>query len=146
MVSFTPRSLYHRGKSPRYTLDRRLGGHQIWSGWHGEVKILSPHRDSNSDPLVVHPVASCYTDCAIPAHLYYIVDCIIYTLHNILLIYYDNYFHILRLIKIRPSFLVKFRINWQNYEIIRSQLVKIKRYICVNYSPYLQLNKLHLPE
>jgi hypothetical protein len=27
----------------------------------------SPYRDSNSDPSVLHPVASCHTDCAIPA-------------------------------------------------------------------------------
>jgi hypothetical protein len=26
MVNFTPRPLYPRGKSPRYPLDRRLGG------------------------------------------------------------------------------------------------------------------------
>jgi hypothetical protein len=36
VVSFTPRPLYPRGKSPLYPLDRRLGGP------HGEVKILAP--------------------------------------------------------------------------------------------------------
>jgi hypothetical protein len=32
MVNFTPRPLYPRGKSPRYPLDRRLGGPQSRSG------------------------------------------------------------------------------------------------------------------
>jgi len=32
MVSFTPRPLYLHGKSPRYSLDRRLGGPQSRSG------------------------------------------------------------------------------------------------------------------
>jgi hypothetical protein len=31
------------------------------------IENSCPHRDSNSDPLVVHHVASRYTDCAIPA-------------------------------------------------------------------------------
>jgi hypothetical protein len=38
MVSFTPRPLYTRRKSPRYPLDRRLGGTQSPSGRHGEEK------------------------------------------------------------------------------------------------------------
>jgi hypothetical protein len=46
------------GKSPRYPFYRRLGGPQSRSG---------PYRDSNSDPAVVQPVASHYTDNAIPA-------------------------------------------------------------------------------
>jgi hypothetical protein len=58
VVNFTPRPLYPRGKSPRYPLDRRLGGPQSQSGRFGEMKILDPHRDSNSDSSVVQPVAS----------------------------------------------------------------------------------------
>jgi hypothetical protein len=35
VVSFTPLSLYPRGKSHRYPLDRRLGGPQSRSGLRG---------------------------------------------------------------------------------------------------------------
>jgi hypothetical protein len=35
-----------------------------------EKKHSLPHRDSNSDPPVVQPVASRYTDCAIPDPYY----------------------------------------------------------------------------
>jgi hypothetical protein len=34
--------LYPQGKSPRYPLDRRLGGSHSLSGWHAEEKILDP--------------------------------------------------------------------------------------------------------
>jgi hypothetical protein len=68
VVSFMPRPLYPRGKSPRYPLDRRLAEPQSRSGRRGEEKILDPTPDSNSDPLVVQPVTSRYTDCAILAH------------------------------------------------------------------------------
>jgi hypothetical protein len=44
-----------------YPFDRRLGGPQNLSGLHGEVNILAPHWDSNYEPSVVQPVASCYT-------------------------------------------------------------------------------------
>jgi hypothetical protein len=33
--------------------------------WKGEKSC--PYQDWNSDPSAVQPVASCYTDCAIPA-------------------------------------------------------------------------------
>jgi hypothetical protein len=50
-----------RGKSPRYPLNRGLGGAQNRSGRCGEGKILAPCQDSNSNPLVILPVASRYT-------------------------------------------------------------------------------------
>jgi hypothetical protein len=40
VVNFTPWPLYSRVKSPRYPLDRRLGGPQSRSGRFGEEKIL----------------------------------------------------------------------------------------------------------
>jgi hypothetical protein len=60
VVCFTPRPLY-----PRYSLNRRLDGPLSRSGRHGDVKILA---SIGTNPLVVQPVASRYTDhtaCAI---------------------------------------------------------------------------------
>jgi hypothetical protein len=42
VVSFTPRPLYPKGKSPRYPIYRKLGGTQNWFGRHGDEKILEP--------------------------------------------------------------------------------------------------------
>jgi len=42
VVSFTPRLLYHQGKSPWYPLCRRLGGPQSFSGRGGEEKSSQP--------------------------------------------------------------------------------------------------------
>jgi hypothetical protein len=67
VVSFTPLPLYPQGKSSQYPLTRRLGGPQNWSRLCGEEKILDPTRTPNSDPSVVQPVASRYTDYAILA-------------------------------------------------------------------------------
>jgi hypothetical protein len=41
MVSFTPLPLYLRGKSSRYSIDRRLDGPQSRSGRCGEEKNLA---------------------------------------------------------------------------------------------------------
>jgi hypothetical protein len=46
VVSFTCQPLYPQGKSPCYSLDRRLGGPQSRSGRDDEEKIPSPYRDS----------------------------------------------------------------------------------------------------
>jgi hypothetical protein len=42
VVSFAPRPLYLQGKSPRYPLDRRLGGPRSHSGRGGEEKNSKP--------------------------------------------------------------------------------------------------------
>jgi hypothetical protein len=42
-----------------------VGPRAVWTTWRSEN--FCPHQDSNSDPLVVLPIASCYTDCAIAA-------------------------------------------------------------------------------
>jgi hypothetical protein len=47
VARFTPRSLYPRGKSPRYPLDRRPGGLHSRSGRGSEEKHLCPYRESN---------------------------------------------------------------------------------------------------
>jgi hypothetical protein len=63
VVSFTPRTLYPRGKSPRYPSDLWVP-ELIWTTWKGEKSC--PFRDSNSVPWAAQPVASHYTDWAIP--------------------------------------------------------------------------------
>jgi hypothetical protein len=59
----------------RFTPGKRASGTRWIGGWVGpragldamdRRKILPP-QDSNTDPSVVQPVASRYTDCAIPA-------------------------------------------------------------------------------
>jgi hypothetical protein len=63
VVSFTLRPLYPQGKSPRYPLDKRLGGPQSRSGHSGE--------ENNSQPPESNPrtnlYPSRYTDWAIAA-------------------------------------------------------------------------------
>jgi hypothetical protein len=41
VVDFMPRPLHPRGKSPRYPLDRKVGGPQIRSGQSGEEKKIT---------------------------------------------------------------------------------------------------------
>jgi hypothetical protein len=59
---------YPPAPRPRYPFYRRLGGPQSRSGRYGEVNIfLTLDLNSRPPPPVVQPVASRYTDWAIPA-------------------------------------------------------------------------------
>jgi hypothetical protein len=49
-------------KEPPYPLDNWMDRPQSRCGRFGEVNNSCTYRGSNSDPLVVHPVASCYID------------------------------------------------------------------------------------
>jgi hypothetical protein len=62
VVGFPPQPIYPQGKSPFYTLDRRLGGPQSRSGRGGEEKNSQPSPGSNPRTPIVHPVAQRYTD------------------------------------------------------------------------------------
>jgi hypothetical protein len=59
VVSFKPRTFYSQGKNPRYPLDRRLGGPQIWSGRDGEEK--NSQLPPELEPPIIHSVAQRYT-------------------------------------------------------------------------------------
>jgi hypothetical protein len=86
VVSFTPRPIYLRGKSPRYPLDRRLSGPQNRSGERGEEKILDTTGTRTPTTLSSSPVPSRYTDYATPVpvvdkyelNLYYIIFFLIF--------------------------------------------------------------------
>jgi hypothetical protein len=67
VVSFTPLPLYPRGKRLRYPLNRRLGKPQSRSGRHGVEKIIDPTGIRTPTSSVVQPMASRYTDWAIPS-------------------------------------------------------------------------------
>jgi hypothetical protein len=59
VVSFTHQPLYPQGKSPWYSLDRRLGEPQSWSGYDGVEK--NSQTLSGLKPPIIQPVAQCYT-------------------------------------------------------------------------------------
>jgi hypothetical protein len=61
VVSFASLPLYPRGKSPRYPLDRRLGGPHSRSGRFGEEKILDPTGIRTPTPRSSSTVANRYT-------------------------------------------------------------------------------------
>jgi hypothetical protein len=66
-AALTPR------KEPPVPIGKKAGWalEPVWTTWRKENSL--PYRDSNSDPSVVQPVASRYTDYAIPAPY----DCVV---------------------------------------------------------------------
>jgi hypothetical protein len=63
VVSFTPRLLYPREKSRRYTLDRLGGPQPIWRLWSREKSLALTRNRTPS----IKPTVCCCTDWAIPA-------------------------------------------------------------------------------
>jgi hypothetical protein len=59
VVSFRSQLLNSHRKSHWYLLDRRLGGHQSWSGHGSKEKNSQPLLEL--EPLIIQPVAQCYT-------------------------------------------------------------------------------------
>jgi hypothetical protein len=67
VVNFTPQPLYPGERAPAiHWIGGWLGRPQNRSG---RCENSGPHQDSNSDPLVVQPVASLHTDWALSAHI-----------------------------------------------------------------------------
>jgi hypothetical protein len=69
VVIFRPRPPYSQGKSPRYPLDRRMGGPHNRYGRSVKRKIPSLRRESNPDYPIVQPTTSRYTDWATAVHI-----------------------------------------------------------------------------
>jgi len=57
VISFMPWLLYPQGKSPRYPLDKWLGGPQRWSEHSGEKKKNPITAPAGNQTLVILPVA-----------------------------------------------------------------------------------------
>jgi hypothetical protein len=65
-TSWRTRPLYPRGRSPRtHWIEVGWNPEPVWTTWRRENSW--PYRDSNSDPSVVQPVDSRYTDYAVAA-------------------------------------------------------------------------------
>lgn len=64
LASFMPQLLYHRGRTPIYPLNRRMGGSQGRCGRWGEKKSLFPYPESKHDSSVACPWPSHNTDYA----------------------------------------------------------------------------------
>jgi hypothetical protein len=68
VVGFRPQPLYPRRKSSWYLLNRKLGGPQAGLDYV-EKRTYLTLLALNSEPSIVHSVASRYTDYALPAQI-----------------------------------------------------------------------------
>jgi hypothetical protein len=101
VVSLTPRLLYPLGKEPPMPIGKESGWapEAVSTTWRRERSF--PYRDSNSNPSVVQPVASRYTECAITVPLYVVVV----TKMNYNCVLYNSDLHTWNLhVKFLPSF------------------------------------------
>jgi hypothetical protein len=62
VVSFSTLQLYPRGNSPRYPVDRRLGGPQNRLGRYGEEQSLTPIGNRIPVPVSSRPNPTNYTE------------------------------------------------------------------------------------
>jgi hypothetical protein len=101
VVSFTPLPLYPRWKSPRYPLDRRLGGPQSQSGRRGEGKFFTlprlEHRSLGRPARSQSLYRLSYPGSSYDIILYYIIYGLYWFLTPLLVVYFGVYteYHIL---------------------------------------------------
>jgi hypothetical protein len=84
VVNFTPRPLYSRRKSSPVPIGQEVfrAPESFRPLWRSESSWA--YRDSNSGPSVVQPVASRYTDCAVPSETRNCMTGMICTCHVII--------------------------------------------------------------
>jgi hypothetical protein len=84
-LSFAPQPFYPQRESPGYSMHRRLGGPQNWSGSCGEEKHLPPAVNPN--PFVQPVACSDATDTGVirmaftPLHIYFSLEFCLELLH-----------------------------------------------------------------
>jgi hypothetical protein len=125
MVSSMPRPLYPWGKSPRYLLNRRLGGPQFWSERDGKEK--NSHLLPGKVPWFSSPYPSRYTHRIIPSSF------------NMLSLLF-HVLHYFRAIFFMSNFTRKQRRKWT--ADMSGQTVEIKRVyskLCYSFLHILQL-------
>jgi hypothetical protein len=144
VVSFTPRPLYLRWRSPRNAFDRRLGGLQKRSGRCGiEENIVSA---GNRTPAA-QPVARRFTDWVIPAHFKPMYA----MLNSVFCVAQGKYTHrkvIEEKSKLKREAVCSFEMWVKFYQTTRHHVPEdriLQNYQCENLKPNSYYNKSHCP-